>query len=431
MQTVLQGISNRAKGYKEHRFGGLYSLLNEANLKWAFGNLNKAAAPGVDNVTYKEYEKNLDANIKELTERLKRKGYKAKLIRRKYIPKGNTGKMRPLGIPALEDKIVQYCVAKILEAIYEADFSDFSYGYRPNIGARDAVWELGCQIQYGGFKWVVEADIKSYFDNINYDWMVKMLKLRVDDGALIKLIVKWLKAGIMEDANTVIYPKTGTPQGGIVSPVLANIYLHYVLDLWFEKVVRKLCRRKVMMMRYADDFVCLFQDREEAEKFYRVLPKRLGKFGLEVSAEKTNIIPFSSLEITGNNAFEFLGFEFRWGKDKNGRPKLKRRTSRKKLRNAIKNFTIWIKMNRHKRLKELLSILKQKYQGYWNYYGVHDNGRSVWEYYEITKRIFFKWMNRRSQKRSFNWKEFEKILDKLPKPRITEKPPRRRLAFVT
>jgi len=234
MQTSLRGISNRAAKDKEHRFGNLYGLLDENFLKWCFWQLKRAAAPGVDRVDFYEYRENLDENIANLVKRLKQKNYRAKLVRRQYIPKIN-GKLRPLGIPATDDKVLQFAVAKILEAIYEEDFLDVSYGYRPGTGPQDAVRDLTQKLQFGRFSHIVEADIKGFFDNIDHSWMIRMLEERINDRAFLRLIQKWLKAGILDTSGEVIHPATGTPQGGIVSPILANVYLHYALDLWFEK----------------------------------------------------------------------------------------------------------------------------------------------------------------------------------------------------
>ena len=247
--------------------------------------------------------------------------------------------MRPLGIPAIEDKQLQVAVKRILEAIYEQDFLRCSYGYRPGVGALDAVDKLTIKLQFGRYNFVVEADIKGFFDNVDHEWVIRMLEERIDDRPFLRLIKKWLKAGILEPDGKVIHPATGTPQGGIVSPILANVYLHYVLDLWFHKVVKKYCRGEACLIRYADDFVCAFQYQEDAERFYRVLGKRLGKFGLELSAEKTRVMKFSRDHQPGKTSFDFLGFEFRWGTDRGGRPHLKRRTSRKKLRRSLRNFT--------------------------------------------------------------------------------------------
>jgi RNA-directed DNA polymerase len=265
MQTSLRGISRRAKEDPKHKFGNLYSLLNEENLRWCFPRINKKAAPGVDSVDYKEFESNLDENIKKLVTELKEGRYKAKLVRRRYIPK--PGGRRPLGIPVVGDKVVETSVALILSAIYEADFLPFSHGYRRGKGPQKAALKLSEQIHRGRFRWILDADIKGFFDNLDHDWLIRMLSERIEDSTFLRLIKKWLKAGILEEDGKVIYPVTGTPQGGIVSAVLANIYLHYALDIWFEKVVKPRCEGEVMLMRYADDFVVCFQYHSDARRF--------------------------------------------------------------------------------------------------------------------------------------------------------------------
>jgi RNA-directed DNA polymerase len=252
MPTSLQGIAQKAARQKGYRFRNLYGMLDEDFLKQCWCDIRKDAASGVDQVSAQEYEQHLDANIHDLVERLKQKRYRAKLVRRHYIPKGD-GTQRPLGIPAVEDKLLQLAVARLLEAIYEQDFLRCSYGYRPKVGALEAVDTLTIKLQFGRYAWVVEADIKKFFDTIDHDWMVRMLAERIDDGALLRLIRKWLKAGVLDTDGMVLHPATGTPQGGTVSPVLANVFLHYVLDIWFEKVVKQHCRGEACLLRYADD----------------------------------------------------------------------------------------------------------------------------------------------------------------------------------
>jgi group II intron reverse transcriptase/maturase len=429
MQTSLQGIAQKAKEQKKHRFQDLYRMLNEGFLLDCWRDIRKDAAYGIDRVSAKEYEQNLEENIRDLVERLKRGGYRVKLVRRKYIPKGE-GKMRPLGIPAIEDKLLQVAVKRILEAIYEQDFLRCSYGYRPGVGALDAVDKLAIKLQFGRYNFVVEADIKSFFDNVDHEWMIRMLEERIDDRPFLRLIKKWLKAGILEPDGEVIHPVTGTPQGGIVSPVLANVYLHYALDLWFHKVVKKYCRGEACLIRYADDFVCAFQYQKDAERFYRALGKRIGKFGLELSAEKTRAMRFSRNCQPGKASFDFLGFEFRWGKDRGGRLHLKRRTTRKRLRRSLKNFTIWCKENRHLRLDELFRKLNAKLRGYYNYYGVIGNYTSLMQFFKQALRILFKWFNRCSQRSRYNWRGFQELIElfKIERPRIVGRPKTRRAA---
>jgi len=421
MQTSLRGIAIKAKQKKNHKFGNLYRLLNKDALYLAWKEINKKAATGVDGETVMEFERNLDANLDTIVEELKSKKYKAKLVKRVNIPKGN-GKTRPLGLPALRDKIVQKAVANILEAIYEQDFLKCSYGYRPNVGAQKAVKEMTKELMYK-YGYVVEADIRSFFDNIDHQWLMKMLELRIEDKSFLRLIKKWLEAGILDTDGKIINPLNGCPQGSIVSPILANIYLHYALDLWFEKIVKAQSKGETYMCRVADDFVCAFRFKEEAVKFYNTLGKRLGKFGLELAEEKTKIIRFSRFSQFENDSFDFLGFEFRWGSSKNGKNMIMRRTSRNKLRKSIKAVTIWCKENRHKRIKTIVKMLNSKLRGYFNYYGVITNSKGIKQFYNETIKALYKWLNRRSQRRSFTWDEFNAKMKwyGLIKPRVIER----------
>lgn len=428
MRTSLRGIANRARQDKRARFRDLYRLLNEENLRGCFYHLRRSAAPGVDKVTFEEYERDLTANLVNLVERLKEKRYRAKLVRRKYIPKAN-GKLRPLGIPALEDKLLQAAAAQVLTAIYEQDFLECSWGYRPKRGPREASRALAGRLYCGRIGWVVEADIRGFFDNISHQWMLRMLAERIEDGAFLQLIGRWLKAGILEEDGKVVHPATGTPQGGIVSPVLANIYLHYALDLWFERRVKKECRGDVFMIRFADDFVCAFQYREDAVRLERQLSERLGKFGLAVAPEKTRTLQFNRYVPEPNEAFEFLGFEFRWVKTRAGPMGVRRRTSPKKFRASVRAFTEWVKEFRHSRVTTLLQEVSRKLRGYWNYYGVRGNAQSMSRFYDQCQRLLFKWLNRRSQRRSCTWKEFDALLRRhaVPIPHIVELPYQRPL----
>jgi len=429
MPTSLQGIAQKAREQKGHRFQDLYGMLNEEFLLECWREIRKDAAYGVDKVSAEEYEQNQEENIRDLVERLKQGRYRAKLVRRTYIPKGE-GKMRPLGIPAIEDKLLQVAVKRILEAIYEQDFLRCSYGYRPGVGALHAVDKLTVKLQFGRYSFVVEADIRGFFDNVDHEWMIRMLEERIDDQPFLRLIKKWVRAGILEPDGEVIHPVTGTPQGGVVSPVLANVYLHYVLDLWFHRVDRKHCRGEACLIRYADDFVCAFQYEEDAERFYRALGKRMRKFGLELAAEKTRVKRFSRNHQPGRASFDFLGFEFRWGKDRGGRPHLKRRTSRKKLRRSLKNFTRWCKENRRLRLDVLFRKLNAKLRGYYNYYGVIGNYTSLQQFFREALRILFKWLNRCSQRRRYNWRGFQELMKlfDIERPRIVGRPKARMAA---
>jgi group II intron reverse transcriptase/maturase len=420
--TSLRGIANRAEARKHHRFRDLYRLLDAQLLRNCWSDLNKDAASGVDEVTAEQYQENLEANIRDLAERLKRKRYRAKLVRRCYIAKEN-GKERPLGIPALEDKLVQRACARVLTAIYEEDFLDVSYGYRPQRSAKDAIGELTFNLQFGKFGHIVEADIKGFYDNLDHDWLLKMLAERIDDRAFLKLIRKWLKAGILDTDGKVLHPDTGSPQGGIVSPILANVYLHYALDLWFEKRVKAHCRGEALLIRYADDFVCAFRYREDAERFYRTLPKRLERFHLEVAPEKTQIIRFSRFHPGMKRRFTFLGFELYWFPDRRGTPRVMRRTARKKLQGACRRIKDWIRANRHLKGRAFIAALNRRLNGHYNYYGVRGNSRSLWRFYQWAIDCSFKWLNRRGGKRnSFTWTAFTRALTRVgvARPRITE-----------
>jgi RNA-directed DNA polymerase len=397
-QTYLRAIAEKAYQDKHHRFGDLYRWLNRDVLRLGFYRLRKDAASGVDGVTFQEYEKNLEANLRDLEGRLRRKAYRARLVRRKYIPKGQ-GKLRPLGIPVLEDKLLQMVVTQILLAIYEMDFLPCSYGYRPGLSAHDAIRALSRELQFGGHHFVTEADIKGFFDHIRWDWLERMLQERIRDGAFLNLIRKWLRAGILEEDGKVVHPQTGTPQGGVVSPVLANIYLHYALDLWFERVIKPKQRGRCQLIRYADDFVACF------------------------AADKTKTLRLGRNGGPHNGRFDFLGFEFYWEPDRGGKPRVKRRTATKKHLAAMQRLRDWIRDHRAQPLRRMLRTLKAKLLGMWNYYGLIGNYRRMQLLYQETCRVLFKWLNRRSQRRSLTWPEVERLLARfqIPQPRIREK----------
>jgi group II intron reverse transcriptase/maturase len=422
MQTSMQGIANKAREDKKHRFRNLFGMLNEEFLMNSWKLLNKKSAVGVDKTTAEDYAENLSENIKNLVERVKRGSYRAKLVKRQWIPKGN-GKLRPLGIPVTEDKLLQVAVTQILSSIYEEDFLDCSYGYRENRSPQQAALDLRNEIQYGSYRFVVEADIKGFFDHINHEWMIKMVEHRIDDKSFIRLIKKWLKAGILEKDGKILHPVTGTPQGGIVSPVLANIYLHYALDLWFEKVIRKGSRGAAYLCRYADDFVCLFEYKDDADRFYKALSERLAKFNLTLSLEKTRILAFSRFPEAKGNGFDFLGFEYRWGISRKGKPIVKMRTSSKKFRRSLTNFAEWCRKNRSIPIRKLMKKLNAKLRGYYNYYGVIGNYESLQRFYRQATRILKKWLSRRSQRKSYNWERFRNMLKqhRVELPRITQK----------
>lgn len=424
-RTLLE-LREKAEREPKHRFRNLYGEIDLSMLHECFRELKRKAAPGVDGVSVEDYEENLDGNLRRLLERLAGKTYRARNVRRRHIPKGR-GKTRPLGIPALEDKIVQLAASKLLQAIYEADFLDESKGYRPNRGARDASQELREKLFLERVHWVVEADVEGFFEKVDHDWLERMLAERVDDKAFIRLIRKWLKAGVLEEAGEVVHPATGTPQGGIISPVLANIYLHYVLDLWMKEVVPRQTRGAMVYMRYADDFVVGFENGADARRFHGELPERLAKFGLGLAADKSGILRFSRCDLKGGKCFTFLGFEFYWAKTRSGKKTVKRRTSKTKFRASLSRLKEWLMRNRSLPLKELAKTLGRMFLGYFNYYGVIGNSDCLWKYWNASRRIIFRGLNRRSQRLSYNWKGFEQMwrtLD-LPRPKIVEKPYRK------
>lgn len=422
MKTALHSIAFKAQSHPRHRFQNLYGLLNSDLLYQSWGQLNKQAAAGIDGITMPEYRSNLVGNIQRVSRQLQQKCYRASAIKRIFIPKSN-GKQRPLGLPTVDDKLVQQSVSQILQSIWEQDFLPNSYGYRPNKSAHQAVHSLGLNLQFKGYGYIVEADIKGFFDNMNHAWLVRMLEQRIDDKALLSLIKQWLKARVKSPDGVFSKPTQGSPQGSVVSPVLANIYLHYALDLWFERKVKPRMNGRAMLIRYADDFVVAFQLRRDAERFYRVLPKRLDKFGLNVAPEKTHLKRFSRFHPGRKRNFQFLGFEFYWSLDVNKKPRLRRRTASKKQKATMSELYQWIKLQRSKPLRDWMPSLKRKLTGFRNYFGLPDNSRSLSRLFKHVLHSLYKWLNRRSQRRSYNWSSFKVMLGyfKIEPPRVSKR----------
>jgi group II intron reverse transcriptase/maturase len=421
-RTSLQGIATKAGVNKSHRFESLFGLLNTGFLRECWNGPNRKAASGVDRVTAAEFEKDLETNIEELVECPKSGRYHAKLVRRCYIPKGN-GKTRPSGIPAVGDRLLQPAVARILEAIYEQDFPSCGFGCRPKAGTLDAVAEITRELQFGRHNYIVDTDIKGFFDGIDHDWLVKMLEQRVNGRPFLNLIRKWLKAGVLEPDGDIVHPVAGTPRGGIVSPVLANVYLHDALDLWFGKKVKPACGGAAYVCRHSDDFVRAFQHKWEAEAFCGELAGGMDKFGLSLSAEKTAILRFSRLHPGLGSRFSFPGFEFYWKRDRRGIPRVGRRTDGKGMRRSIGNCGEWLRKNRNLGMGKLFSGLNSKLRGYYNCYGVIGNDASLGMFCHETCKLPYKWLNRRSQRRSFDRKGFRSVLERfgIGRPRITRK----------
>jgi RNA-directed DNA polymerase len=398
--------------------------INHETLKECHLEISGSKASGVDQVTKQAYEENLEANIADLIGRMKRQAYKPQPVRRVYIPKEGSNKRRPLGIPSYEDKLVQKGLARILNTIYEQDFLDCSFGFRPGRGCHDALKVLNHIIERKKVNYIVDADIRGFFDHVDHEWMMKFLELRIADPNLLRLIKRFLKAGVMEAGIVYDTPK-GTPQGGIVSPILANIYLHYVLDLWFEKVVKKRCQGEAYLVRYADDFVCCFQNKSDAEWFYANLRERLNKFNLEVAEEKTRIIAFGRFADKESkkqgrkkpDTFDFLGFTHYCSKSKKGWFRVKRKTSQKKYRSSLLKCKTWLRKHLISPTDYVIEMLQIKLQGYYRYYGITDNSTALRNFCDKVRRMLFKWFNRRSQRKSMNWDKYVRFLNKHPLPK--------------
>jgi group II intron reverse transcriptase/maturase len=435
VSRTLSALRAKAEQEPEHRFRGLSRLLDKQMLREAFACLKCKAAPGIDGVTHAEYAQNLEVHLTELEKRLKAGRYRASSVKRRWIAKAGSNKMRPLGIPVLEDKIVQQAVKMILESIWEADFYDESIGYRQGVGARESSKDLAEALNDGTYRWVVEADIRGFFDHIDHGWMVRMLEERIADRPLIRLIVKWLKAGVMETDGSVVHPATGTPQGGVISPILANIYLHFVQDQWIKKVVSKRSKGKVLFRRYADDSVVCFERLDDAQAYLRELPKRLEKFNLQIAEEKSSLVKFNRWEPDQSGKFTFLGFDFYWGRSRKYPQfvNVRRRTNRKKFQASLLALKEWMKKARSLRLPDLLTVLRRKLRGYWNYYGVRGNSKMLGKYQYEVYLLLYKWLNRRSQRRSMtqkNYSERWKTWD-MPTARIVEEYPKKTLHQTT
>jgi group II intron reverse transcriptase/maturase len=426
METKLARIAEMAKANAKVRFTSIGHFIDGEALRESHDEMETGKATGVDGVTKEAYEKNVEDHLANLVGRLKQKSYRPRPARRTYIPKDEKS-MRPLGIPAYEDKLVQHALKRILNAIYEQDFLDFSYGFRPKRSMHDALKKLTEIIQYGKISYVVDADIKGFFNHVDHEWLMTFLELRIADPNIHRLVRRMLKAGIQEDGE---FERTeeGTPQGSVVSPILANVYLHYALDLWFQITVKKQCRGQAEMVRFADDFVCCFQYKEDAERFYAALRLRLEKFKLSIAEEKTKIIAFgrfaeesSKREGKGKpETFDFLGFTHYCSKSQKGAFRVKRQTSGKKFKQKVKAMKMWIKFNRHMAQPEFLKTIRSKLSGHYRYYGVTDNYEKMRRFYTLTRNLIWKWLNRRSQRRSFTWEKYGQNWEhfRLPAPRI-------------
>ncbi len=420
MSTELDRIAELAREKKEMQFTSIAHLLTVGALERAWSSLRKDASAGVDGVTYEEYGGQLRENLQQLYDRLKSRQYRAQPLRRVYIPK-EAGARRPISIPALEDKIVQRAVLDLLNAIYEQDFLECSYGFRPGRSAQQALDEIGRVICQRPMQYVLEADISAYFDTIVRSQLMEWIEKRVRDGSILRLIRKWINVGVLEDGRLLI-TQTGVGQGQVISPLLANIYLHYVLDEWFEDVVKPRLRGHAYEIRYADDFILCFQYREDAEKVLAVLRKRFEKYGLTLHPEKTRLIAFGRAALAnweaGNGpkpgTFDFLGFTHICGRSRRGNFTIHVRTMRKRLRRSLIRISAWCQRHRHDPLVEQRRALNAILRGHYQYYGRPTNFHSLWKFYRGVRRAWRKWLNRRTRGRSLPWHLYNKLLNAYP-----------------
>ncbi len=424
--TKLRRIAIKARSEPGFQFTSLFHLMNERLLRQCFAALRGDAAWGIDGMTKERYAQTLNERLSDLLDRLHRMGYRPQAVRRVYIPKPGSAKQRPLGIPALEDKLVQAGLVRILEQIYEADFIDDSYGFRPGRGCHDALRALSHTVESGRVNWIVEADIKGFFDNVNHDWMIRFLNHRVSDKRVLRYVQRFLKAGVQED-GAIRTNETGTPQGGVISPLLANVYLHYALDLWFERRFRQTCAGYARLIRYADDFVVCFEQQRDAERFREELTGRLAQFDLEVEPSKTKVLafgPHATAEARRNGqrkpeTFDFLGLTHYCGRSRDGRRfRMKRVTARKKFTAKLAAYQEWLRANRSRLTnREMWALTCAKLRGHYAYYGVTDNSRGLNRFTYEVQRLLFKWLNRKGGRRRMNWDAYNRMAERFPFPR--------------
>ena len=427
MQVKLNQIAKRANQDKQLKFTSLIHHVNEANLEECYQELKRNKACGIDGETVGEYGQNLKERLARLVELIRSKQYRPKPVKRVYIPKPGKNEKRGLGIPSVEDKLVQIMLKKILEQIFEAEFLDVSYGFRPNLNCHSAIKALDKTVMTKPINYIVEVDIKGFFDNVNHYWLQRCLEEKIADDNLLWLVRKFLKAGVVEDGKQ-LATELGTPQGGVVSPLLANIYLHYVLDLWFEKRIKPNAKGHMELIRYCDDFVVCCESEKDAKQFLELLQTRLEKFSLKVSEEKTRILKFgrqvwkqSQRNKEKVDTFTFLGFTHYCGKSRRGYFVMVHKTSKGNMSRKLRDTKEWLKKIRNKLpLKEWWPTLKLKLTGHYNYFGVSGNYRSLKRFYKNVRWMTFKWINRRSQKKSMNFGQYTNYLqwNPLPTPRI-------------
>jgi RNA-directed DNA polymerase len=430
--TVSTRLERIAKLAREAPDVALTTLAHHIDIAWlheAFRRTRKDGATGVDRQTAEEYATNLEGNLRSLLDRAKSGTYRAPPVRRVHIPKGSGAETRPIGIPTFEDKVLQRAVTMVLEAVYEQDFLDCSYGFRPGRSAHQALQRLSNQAVRTAGGWVLEVDVRKFFDAMDHEHIREILRRRVLDGVLLRLIDKWLNAGVLENGS-ITYPDSGSPQGGVVSPIIANIYLHEVLDSWFERDVKPRLSGMASLVRYADDAVLFFAREQDARKVMAVLPKRFGRYGLTLHPEKTRLVEFRRPDMRAPlvregapcrpGTFDFLGFTHFWGKARSGKWVVKLSTAKDRFRRALAQVGAWCRTHRHDDLREQQLALTSRLRGHYEYFGVPGNSRALSRFWHEATEVWRKWLNRRSQNAGMTWERMHALLKRypLPTPRI-------------
>ncbi len=422
VSTRQQRIAELARQSPQMGFTSLNQHLDLAWLQEAYRRTRKDGAVGVDGQTAAQYEEHLEDNLRSLLERVKSGTYRAPPVRRVYIPKGTGGDSRPIGIPTLEDKVLQRAVVMLLEPIYEQCFYDGSYGFRPGRSAHQALDNLWQQTMQSGGGWILEVDIRKFFDTLDHAHLRELLRHRVRDGVVLRLIGKWLNAGVMED-GAISYPDSGSPQGGVISPLLANVYLHYVLDEWFARDVQPRLGGRAFLVRYADDFVIGFTREDDARRVMEVLPKRFGKYGLTLHPDKTRLVPFrrpphavppGQPPADPPGTFDLLGFTHYWARSQKGHWVVKRKTAGSRLTRAIRKIAPWCRLNRHRPITEQHQTLNQKLRGHYAYYGITGNSIALARFRDIVQRLWCKWLGRRRSGNRLPWDRFLRLKRRYP-----------------
>jgi group II intron reverse transcriptase/maturase len=434
--SALERVRQAARRDGKQRFTALlHHVYDIDRLRTAYYGLKRNAAAGVDGETWRAYGDHLEANLQDLAERLKRGAYRAKPVRRAFIPKAD-GRQRPLGVPALEDKLVQRAVVEVLNAIYEEDFLGFSYGFRPGRSPHQALDALCAGILTRKVNWVLDADIRSFFDTLSHEWLVRFVEHRIADRRVVRLIQKWLRAGVLEDGRQIV-SEIGTVQGGSISPLLANLYLHHVFDLWVQRWRKRQARGDVVVVRFADDFVVGFQHRQEADRFLAELRERFAKFGLELHPDKTRLIPFGRFAGKGGTkppTFNFLGFTHSCGKTRKGGFTVLRQTMRQRLQAKLREVKTELKRRMHRPIPEQGAYLRSVVSGHVHYYGVPMNGGAIGVFRKTIGWLWHRALKRRSQnaRRRLRWDRMKRIIARwLPSARICHPYPLHRLAVIT